>query len=124
MKVLLVADDAWVVNDVLTAVTDPGAALEIVADPRRAADAVADTGADIAVVDLQVASMGGMAVTRLLEDAIAAGSIPRIPVVLLLDRRADAFLARRSGADAFLVKPFTAQELRETMRDLLAAPAS
>lgn len=124
MKVLLVADDVWVVNDVLTAVTDPGDTVEPLSDPRRAAEVAEMVLPDVVVVDLQVGSMGGMAVVRLLEDAMAVGRIPRIPVVLLLDRSADVFLAHRSGADASVVKPFTAQELRDTMRGLLAAPAS
>jgi DNA-binding response OmpR family regulator len=32
--------------------------------------------------------------------------------VLLLDRAADSFLARRAGADEWLVKPFDAREFR------------
>jgi DNA-binding response OmpR family regulator len=33
-------------------------------------------------------------------------------LVMLLDREADVFLARRAGADAAVVKPFDAEELR------------
>lgn len=120
MKVLLVADDGWVINDVLTAVTDPGTTLETLAEPRRAAEVAESTRPDIIAVDLQVKNMGGMAIVRLLSDAMDLGRTPRVPVVLLLDRSADTFLARRSGADAFLVKPFTGQDLRETILQLVA----
>ena len=72
-------------------------------------------GADLAIVDMQVGSMGGMAITRALKGAVpGVGSI-----VLLLDRRADAFIARRAGADAWLLKPFAAQELRSVLAGIV-----
>jgi AmiR/NasT family two-component response regulator len=38
-----------------------------------------------------------------------------VPVVLLLDRNADAFIAKRAGAAAWVRKPFTAFELRSAV---------
>jgi CheY-like chemotaxis protein len=35
--------------------------------------------------------------------------------VLLLDRAADAFIARRAGADAHVLKPINAAELRQAV---------
>ena len=43
------------------------------------------------------------------------------PTDLLLDREADKFLARRSTADAMLVKPIDPGTLRRTVKNLLAA---
>lgn len=110
--VLLIADDDWVRNDVEAALSGPRRAIRTVADPREAIEAAADAEPDAIVIDMQVGSMGGMAVVRSCKDAIAAGLIGEAPLVLLLDRSADAFLADRSGADAWVTKPFTAQELR------------
>jgi two-component system response regulator MprA len=110
--VLLIADDDWVRNDVEAALSGPRRAIRTVADPREAVQAAADAEPDAIVIDMQVGSMGGMAVVRACKDAIAAGLIGEAPLVLLLDRSADAFLADRSGADAWVTKPFTAQELR------------
>ena len=68
----------------------------------------------MAVVDLQVASMGGMAITRSIRDLDDP-----VPVVLLLDREADTFLAGRSGATAWVVKPFTSSALRTAVSEAL-----
>jgi DNA-binding response OmpR family regulator len=63
--------------------------------------------------------MGGMAVTRSVRGATATAGDPGIPVVLLLDRAADVFLARRAGGAAWVVKPFTSQEMETAMSQAL-----
>lgn len=110
--VMVVTDDTWVDNDVRAALTDPGTDLVTVSDPKTAVTAAAEHQPAAAVVDLQVGAMGGMAVIRALRSAMAAGETPVMRTILLLDRRADDFLARRAGADEWVVKPFAAQELR------------
>ena len=111
-SILLVADADWVRNDTEAALSDPAVTLTVEADPRAVGRLVRDEAFDWAIVDLQVGSMGGMAVVRSLRDAIVSGETADIGIVLLLDRDADRFLAGRAGADASLVKPFTAQEMR------------
>ncbi len=113
MKVLVISDAPWVRSEVAAAASDPGLELLEESDPRAAVAACATAVPDVVLVDLQVGSMGGMAITRSLRDAILSGDIEDTTVVLLLDREADAFLAGRSGADAWLVKPFTTQQLRK-----------
>ena len=113
--VLLIADDDWVRNDVEAALSGPRRAIAGVADPRDAVQAAANHEPEAIVIDMQVGSMGGMAVVRACKDAMAAGQITEAPLVLLLDRSADTFLADRSGADAWVTKPFTAQELRNAV---------
>jgi DNA-binding response OmpR family regulator len=120
---LLVADDAWVRNDVAAAVTDPGTTIVTTDDPETAPAMMAEHLCSIAIVDMQVGSMGGMAITRLLRDAMVGGSIDEAPIVMLLDRSADVFLAGRAGADAHLVKPFTSQQLRSILTALLPTGA-
>lgn len=110
--VMVVTDDTWVDNDVRATLTDPGTDLVTVTDPKTAVAAAAEHQPIAAVVDLQVGAMGGMAVIRALRSAMASEEAPIMRTVMLLDRRADDFLARRAGADVWVVKPFTAQELR------------
>ena len=117
-SILLVADAEWVRNDVAAALSDPATTLTVEEDPRAAAALVASERFDTAIVDMQVGSMGGMAIIRMLKDAIVSGETEDMDIVLLLDRSADAFLAKRAGADIALVKPFTAQDLRGRLAEL------
>ena len=122
-KVLLVADAEWVINDVRAALSDPDHELVEITDPREAEDAWYDEEPDVVVIDLQVGSMGGFAVTRALRSAAHALEEPAPPTLILLDRSADSFLAGRSGADAWLLKPVPAFDLRRTIAELTAATA-
>ena len=77
----------------------------------------------IAVLDLQIGSMGGMAVTMGLRLDESAGALLRVPVLMLLDRQADVHLAKRCDADGWLIKPLDALSLkRAAMRILQPAP--
>ena len=122
-RVLVVADEAWTRNDVHAALTSPDYELVDHEDPKTVANTVANGSLDAVVVDLQVSSMGGMAVTRAVRENSTVRGDETTPVVLLLDRAADTFLAGRSGAAAWVVKPFTAQELRGAV-DGAVAPAT
>lgn len=111
MRTLLVSDAEWVRNDVLV-VLDEHDVVHL-DDPAQIADFVG--AVDLCIADMQVGSMGGMAITRAVKDSWMRAGLSPVPIVLLLDRGADEFLAKRSGADAWLVKPFTAQDLRATL---------
>jgi DNA-binding response OmpR family regulator len=115
MKVLLVADAAWIQNEAVAALSDPGTVIRQVEDPRTASQVAGEFEPDVVIVDMQVGSMGGMAVARSLREAEFADDLPVTSIVLLLDRTADEFLARRAAANAWVVKPFTPQQLRATI---------
>jgi CheY-like chemotaxis protein len=118
-EILLVADVSWVINDVRAALSDGRHTISVVGDPRAVGESIRNHRPDALLVDLQVGSMGGMAVTRAVRDAAATSDGDRPAIVLLLDRDADAFLAGRSGADAWVRKPFSSDDLRETMSSVL-----
>jgi DNA-binding response OmpR family regulator len=120
-SILLVADETWVVTDVAAALADTRYSITVTSDPRSVAGATRDNTPDVVIVDLQVGSMGGMAVTRSVRDAFAVAGGQAPPVVLLLDRDADSFLAGRSGATAWVRKPFGASELRAAVDQSVAA---
>jgi len=79
---------------------------------------------DLVVVDLQMGSMGGMAVCMDLRLEESGGRAPHVPVLMLLDRRADVFLARRAGAEGWVVKPLDALRLNRAVVRLLAGQTS
>lgn len=115
-RVLIVADEPWVVNEVHAALSIGDNELIDHPDPATVADAVLAEDFDVAVVDLQVASMGGIAVTHSIRNTEVS-----VPVVLLLDREADTFLAGRAGASAWVTKPFSASALRAAIADVTGA---
>ena len=122
MPTIVAASDAeWVRDHVRAALCGPG--FEVI-DVERGHDVrqvVADRHPDLVIVDLQIGNMGGMAVALDLRLEESGGRLPHVPILLLLDREADKFLARRSTADALLVKPIDAGTLRRTVKNLLAA---
>lgn len=111
----MVADTPWVVNNVKSALSLPGFELVEHDDPRSLIEAIVENSPDVAVVDLQVGTMGGMAMTRAIKEASQAEDFPDVPVVLLLDRLADGFLAKRAAVHSWIVKPFDPHQLREAV---------
>lgn len=109
-KVLLVADRRSTSDRVHTALAGADVVVVDHADPKTASAAAYETGVVSVVVDMQVAAMGAMALTRALR--AAAGTRDQIPVTILLDREADAFLAKRAGATNWLTKDYSPDELR------------
>ena len=122
MPTVLVASDApWVRDKVKTALCGPGFEVIEVERGRDVRQVVGDRQPDLVIVDLQIANMGGMAVALDLRLEESGGRLPHVPILLLLDREADRFLARRSTADAMLVKPIDPGTLRRTVKTILAA---
>ena len=107
--VLLVADRSSVIDRVHAALSSVDVVLIDHDDPGSAADTAYDLDVDRVVVDQQVGAMGAMAVTRSVR---AKGGSDPIPVTIVLDRQADAFLAGRSGAQNWVMKDDPPSELR------------
>jgi len=118
-----VADEQWIRNEAVAALSDPGMVVHEVADPRLVAKAVEQIQPGVVIVDLQIGSMGGMAVARTIREAEFLEEIPPTSIVLLLDRTADEFLAGRAAADAWVIKPFTPQQLRSAIANATASLA-
>jgi len=117
--VVVAADGKWVRDQVRTAVTTPGTTVVEITRGQDVRGAVAAHSPDVVVLDLQIANMGGIAVAIDLHLEADAGRIPAVPVLLLLDREHDRFIAQRADADAVLVKPVDPGTLRRTVQGLL-----
>ena len=81
--------------------------------------AVKEAAPDLVILDLQIGNMGGMAVCLDLRLEEGMQRIPRLPVIMLLDRRADVFLARRADAQGWLVKPLDPLRVRRAVRTVI-----
>ncbi len=119
-KILVAAEAAWVRDQVRTSLTGPGQSVIEVERGQEVRSAVLSNSPDLVILDLQIANMGGIAVALDLHLESGAGRIPETPILLLLDREADRFLAGRTDADAVLVKPIDAGLLRRTIKNLLS----
>jgi len=120
VHILIATDAQWVLNEVQAALDSPSTTFEVVTNGRNVAKTVAERTPDIAILDLQVGSMGGMAITMDLRLDESSNSLPHVPILMLLDRRADVHMARRSGADGWVIKPLDALRLRKAVRDIAA----
>jgi len=98
---------------------NPDVIIEEVATGPEVLTRVKQGGIDLVITDLQIANMGGMAITLDLRNEESYGAAEPVAVLMLLDRRADVFLARRSGAEGFIVKPLDPQSVRAAVRALL-----
>lgn len=115
MHVLIATDAQWVLDEVVAALGSPSTSFQVVTNGRKVADVVADRTPDIAILDLQVGTMGGMAITMDLRLDASSGVLPNIPVLMLLDRDVDVHMARRSGANGWIIKPLDALRLRRAV---------
>ncbi len=122
--VLLATDADWVVEEVAAALSAPEVTFRVVRSGQDVRPAVKASTPDLVILDFQIGNMGGMATCLDLRLESGVGRLPRVPVLMLADREADVFLARRSEADAWLVKPLNPLLLRRTAQELLQADAA
>lgn len=118
--VLIASDEAWV-RDELRSVLSGRADVQVreVDSGLEAVAAVRDDEPDLLIVDSQIGNMGGVATCLELRLDESADRIDHVPVLILLDRRADVFLARRADAEGWLVKPLDPIRLRRAVNALL-----
>lgn len=120
MPDVLIASDSAAVRDEVKAVLPPETTVREVTRGASVLPAVRERRPDLAVVDLQIGKMGGMATSLELRLEQGAGRLGHVPVLILLDRRADVFLARRAQAEGWVVKPLDPMRLRRAVNAVLA----
>jgi len=119
LTVLVASDAQWIRDQVRLAFVGPGHRVVEVTSGQAVRDLVAEEPPDLVILDLQIGNMGGIAVAIDLHLEAASWRLDPVPIVLLLDREADRFLARRAEAQAELVKPVDAGALRRTVAEVL-----
>lgn len=121
MRVLVYSDDAGTREKVRLAIGRRPAADVPLAEIVECATQPAvvkhlDSGEiDVAVLDGEAAPAGGMGICRQAKDEVH--NCP--PIVLLIARRDDRWLANWSGADAVVVQPLDPVVLAEAVADLM-----
>jgi DNA-binding response OmpR family regulator len=117
--VVLVADDDDDIRDLVAFRLDR-AGYEVLraGDGQEALDLARKHGPDLAVLDVMMPKLTGYDVTRALR---ADPATSRIPVILLTARVQEADVARGfdAGADDYVKKPFSPQELKARVQAVL-----
>ena len=119
-EVLVVSDSPTVREAVISAMPDPAIHVRELTQGFDVRPAVKQLTPDLVILDQQIGRMGSVAVCLDLHLEHGAGRLPHIPVLMLLDRRADVFLARRSEAEGWVVKPLDPLRLERAIAALLA----
>ena len=118
--VLIATDDDAVFDEVDAALSDERTTVTRVRAGVAVAGVVAESAPDLVILDLQIGNMGGIATCIHLRNEAGDDRLPHVPVLMLLDRAADVHLARRSGAEGWVVKPLDAFTLRAKATEVLA----
>jgi len=118
MRILLVEDDPMIGKTLQKALQQDGYAVDRVADGEAARAAIAGAGDGYALVllDLGLPRKGGL---ELLRELRREGNRMRVLVVTARDAVADRVAGLDAGADDYLTKPFSLDELAARMRALL-----
>lgn len=112
---ILIADDHAVFRSGLRAVVDAHPDLECVAevgDGRAAIEAAARTHPDVAILDVRMPKLDGLAAT---ETIVAAGGT-RVLLLTTYDSEANLHRALSAGASGFLLKSLPPEELVAAVR--------
>jgi len=110
-RVLIATDSDQVFAEVAAALGSEDRELLRIRDGRSVRSTVTDFEPEIILLDLQIGNMGGVAACLDLRLEMGAGRLEPSPILLLLDRAADTFIAEQSGADSWLIKPLDARRI-------------
>ena len=126
MHILVATDADFVLDEITAALSGPDTSFSVCRNGRHVVPAIKQRVPDLAILDLQIGSMGAMAVTMAMRLDESSGALPYVPVLMLLDRRADLHLAKRSAADGWIVKPLDALTIQRSVEAILhpVVPAS
>ncbi len=117
--VLLATDADWIFDEVDAALGSTDTTVYRVRAGVDVLPAIHEVTPDLVILDMQIGNMGGMATCMEIRHDETAERIPITAVLMLLDRAADTFLAKRSDADGWLIKPLDAFRLRRAANVLL-----
>jgi DNA-binding response OmpR family regulator len=118
---LIATDSPTVYAEVCAAVEEPGTTIRWARSGRAVLPALQERAADLVIADMQIGSMGGLAIAMQVTLEGASGRLEKlVPALLLLDRRADTFLAKRTGVAGWVIKPLDPLRVRAAVKAVLA----
>lgn len=107
LKVAVVTGDEQVQEEVRFGFPS-GVEVTILSDARAAWDWMHDKTPSVAIVDIQTGNAGGFGLAR---DMAQDPKLAEVPILMLIERRQDEWLAEQAGAASHRIKPVDADEL-------------
>jgi DNA-binding response OmpR family regulator len=113
--IAVVEDEPSIAEVVSLYLKRAGFQVQTFADGRAARDALTQRPPDLVILDVMIPGLDGFALTRHLRDR------SDVPIILLTSRRdeTDRIAGLELGADDYVVKPFSPQELVSRVRAVL-----
>jgi two-component system OmpR family response regulator len=115
MRILVVEDEVAIANAVKKALTADGHAVDTVGDGHEALEWTGTYGYDLVILDVILPGLDGFAVCAAMRKAGVAASILMLTA---LDDVRDRITGLDQGADDYVAKPFSMDELRARIRAL------
>lgn len=92
----------------------------LASDSVEAMKLMGDLTPDVVIVDIRSGNAGGFSLSR---DMSQTDRLRAVPILMLLERKQDEWLAQQAGATGWALKPIETSELVGQTLDLIAAPA-
>ena len=117
-RILLVDDEPYIVLTVSTRLKGNGYEVITAEDGQAGLDMARKEKPDLIILDLMLPKIDGFKVCGLLKRDIRYSKIP-VVIFTAKAQEEDQRLGQEMGADAYLIKPFKAEVLLETIQKLL-----
>ncbi len=114
-SILIVEDEPSIAEVIGLYLKRAGYQVQVIADGRSALDVLTRQLPDLVILDLMLPGVDGFTITRWLRDR------SDVPIIMLTSRReeSDRIAGLEMGADDYVVKPFSPQEVVSRVRAVL-----
>ncbi|MEM9521353.1 MAG: hypothetical protein AAGA37_18730 [Actinomycetota bacterium] len=124
MTDILLATDSDALTDEVEAAVAGAHLLHRVRAGVDVVPAIGEVEPGLVLLDLQIGNMGGVAACLAVRQREEMGDLDERPVLLLLDRDVDVFLADQARADGYLVKPLDAFAIMRAVESTISQEPS
>jgi two-component system, OmpR family, response regulator len=119
MRILVVEDEHRIANSIKRGLEDENYAVDVAYDGETGFDLASDEGYDLIILDLLLPKIDGLTICKRLRQAEN-----HVPILVLTAKAqiSDKVMTLDSGADDYLTKPFSFEELLARIRALSRRP--
>ena len=119
-KTLIIADDEPTIRLLASSILGKSYNILTAANGQEALDVVDQNRPDLILMDIMMPKMDGYSACASLKRDPEMADIP-VVMVTGVDHELNKVLAEQMGADGYITKPFTSEELKDTVKKHLSA---